>query len=66
MNFTFHYGPRVVCGVGASGDLERLLPAGPVLLVDDTSSSRWTLTVVGTLLRQHGVEAVFPLVLAQR
>jgi ATP-dependent DNA helicase RecQ len=42
------------------------VPAGPVLLVDDTVSSRWTLTVVGTRLRAAGVEAVFPLVLAQR
>ena len=42
------------------------LPSGPVLLVDDTASSRWTLTVIGALLRQHGADAVFPLVLAQR
>jgi ATP-dependent DNA helicase RecQ len=42
------------------------VPSGPVLLVDDTVVSRWTLTVVGGLLREHGVEAVHPLVLAQR
>jgi ATP-dependent DNA helicase RecQ len=41
-------------------------PAGPVLLVDDTASSRWTVTVVGAALRERGAEAVFPLVLAQR
>jgi len=41
-------------------------PSGPVLLVDDTVTSRWTLTVVGSLLREHGAPAVFPLVLAQR
>ena len=42
------------------------LPAGPVLLVDDTVSSRWTLTAVGALLREEGATAVFPLALAQR
>jgi ATP-dependent DNA helicase RecQ len=42
------------------------VPSGPVLLVDDTVSSRWTLTVAGALLRDGGAEAVFPLVLAQR
>ncbi|HEY8057894.1 MAG TPA: RecQ family zinc-binding domain-containing protein, partial [Acidimicrobiales bacterium] len=41
-------------------------PPGPVLLVDDTASSRWTMTVVGAALRERGTEAVFPLVLAQR
>ena len=39
---------------------------GPVLLVDDTVSSRWTLTVVGSLLAEHGAGPVFPLVLARR
>jgi ATP-dependent DNA helicase RecQ len=41
------------------------VPAGPVLLVDDVVDSRWTLTVVGFRLRQAGVPAVLPLVLAQ-
>jgi ATP-dependent DNA helicase RecQ len=41
-------------------------PEGAVLLVDDTVSSRWTLTVAGALLRDGGADAVFPLVLAQR
>ena len=40
------------------------MPAGPVLLVDDTVDSRWTLTVIGALLRQAGCPAVFPLALA--
>ncbi len=39
------------------------LPAGPVLLVDDTIASGWTLTVVGVLLREAGADAVLPLVL---
>lgn len=44
--------------------LQGNVPCGPCLLVDDMVDSRWTLTVVGALLRQQGVEAVIPLVLA--
>ncbi|HEX2849070.1 MAG TPA: RecQ family ATP-dependent DNA helicase [Acidimicrobiales bacterium] len=40
------------------------LPPGPVLLVDDTAESRWTLTVVGDLLRGAGCPAVHPFVFA--
>ncbi|MEO7837634.1 MAG: RecQ family ATP-dependent DNA helicase [Acidimicrobiales bacterium] len=40
-------------------------PPGPVLLVDDTVDSRWTLTVVGAELRAAGAAAVFPFVLAR-
>jgi len=40
------------------------LPAGPVLLVDDTVASRWTLTVAAWLLRRGGSGAVYPLALA--
>jgi ATP-dependent DNA helicase RecQ len=40
------------------------LPAGPVLLVDDTVGSRWTLTFAAWLLRSHGSAEVFPLALA--
>jgi ATP-dependent DNA helicase RecQ len=40
------------------------LPDGPALLVDDLVGSRWTLTEVGRLLRQHGCPAVLPVVLA--
>ncbi|MGG7510044.1 RecQ family ATP-dependent DNA helicase [Plantibacter sp. YIM 135249] len=36
----------------------------PVLLVDDRSDSRWTVTVAGRLLRRSGVGAVLPFVLA--
>jgi ATP-dependent DNA helicase RecQ len=39
---------------------------GGVLLVDDTADSKWTLTVVGALLRQASAGAVFPLVLLRR
>lgn len=36
----------------------------PVLLVDDIADSRWTLTIIGELLRQNGCRAVHPFVLA--
>jgi len=38
---------------------------GPVLLVDDTARSRWTLTVASSLLVEAGATAVLPLVLHQ-
>jgi ATP-dependent DNA helicase RecQ len=41
------------------------VPPGPVLLVDDLVDSRWTLTVVGALLRRAGAGEVHPLALAQ-
>jgi ATP-dependent DNA helicase RecQ len=37
---------------------------GPVLLVDDLASSRWTLTVAAQLLRRAGAPAVLPFALA--
>ena len=40
------------------------LLAGPVLLVDDMIDSRWTMTVVGMLLRQAGSGPVHPFALA--
>ncbi len=53
---------RVVVGP----DLAAVLPdlAGPVLLVDDLVSSRWTLTVAGRALRLAGAPGVLPLALA--
>jgi len=39
---------------------------GPVLLVDDLSDSRWTLTVAGRLLRRAGAPNVLPFTLALR
>ena len=42
------------------------VPEGGVLLVDDSADSKWTLTVVGALLRQAGAGAVSPLVLLRR
>jgi ATP-dependent DNA helicase RecQ len=42
------------------------LPDGPVLLVDDVSRTRWTLTVAAALLRAAGVPGVLPVVGQQR
>ncbi len=42
----------------------QVMPAGPVLLVDDMVDSRWTLTVAAWLLRSHGSGEVFPFALA--
>ena len=41
------------------------VPSGLVFLIDDIVDSRWTLTVVGQLLRQNGSGPVVPLVLAR-
>jgi ATP-dependent DNA helicase RecQ len=38
--------------------------SGHGLLVDDTVDSRWTLTVIGSLLRDAGAETVYPVALA--
>ena len=38
--------------------------SGPVLLVDDVASSRWTLTVAAQELRRAGAPGVLPFVLA--
>jgi ATP-dependent DNA helicase RecQ len=40
------------------------VPGTPVLLVDDMTDSRWTMTVVAALLRQAGSGPVFPVALA--
>ncbi|MDQ3544654.1 MAG: ATP-dependent DNA helicase RecQ, partial [Actinomycetota bacterium] len=41
------------------------IPAGPVLLVDDTYRTGWTATIAGALLTEHGATSVLPLVLHQ-
>ena len=39
--------------------------AGPVLLVDDTVDSRWTLTITAALLKEAGAGPVYPFALAK-
>jgi ATP-dependent DNA helicase RecQ len=40
-------------------------PTGPVLLVDDVSDSRWTMTVLGDLLIEAGSGPVYPFAVAK-
>jgi ATP-dependent DNA helicase RecQ len=40
-------------------------PAGPVLLVDDVSDSRWTMTVLGDQLIAAGSGPVYPFAVAR-
>ncbi|RIE09231.1 RecQ family ATP-dependent DNA helicase [Candidatus Cryosericum hinesii] len=47
-----------------SFELTGALPVEPVLLVDDTVDSRWTMTVAAWLLRSHGSGEVYPMALA--
>lgn len=49
---------------GAFQVLQEHTERGPVLLIDDVADSRWSLTVIGALLRGHGSGPVFPCVLA--
>ena len=42
------------------------LPPGPVLLVDDTYDSGWTITVVAHRLREADAGPVLPFVLTRR
>lgn len=50
---------------GSLKRVNRTLPNGPVLLVDDMVDSRWTLTVAAALLRAGKGGEVWPVVLAQ-
>jgi ATP-dependent DNA helicase RecQ len=43
--------------------VRRPLPNGPVLVIDDTWSSGWTMTVVADVLHSAGTGPVYPLVL---
>ena len=53
----FTVGPELAEGLSAH-------TGQPVLLIDDRADSRWTLTVAGRVLRQHGASAVLPFALA--
>ncbi len=45
-------------------EVSNVLPTQPVFLIDDIADSRWTLTVIGDLLRAAGSGAVYPFVFA--
>lgn len=50
--------------VDGSMEIRGRVPVGPVLLVDDMVSSRWTLTVAAWLLRKNGSGEVWPMALS--
>jgi ATP-dependent DNA helicase RecQ len=54
-----------VANVLGAFQVQSVIPAGPVLLVDDIVDSRWTLTVLTSLLREAGSGPVFPTCLAR-
>lgn len=54
-----------VANVDGAFALQGTPPAGPVVLVDDLVDSRWTLTVVGDLLRAAGSGPVYPFAVAK-
>jgi ATP-dependent DNA helicase RecQ len=60
MNNTFHQCQNID---GVFEVVDPVMP-GPLLLVDDVVHSKWTFTLVAALLRQAGVERVFPVALA--
>jgi ATP-dependent DNA helicase RecQ len=45
--------------------INETVPVGPVLLVDDVTDSRWTLTVLAVMLRERGSGPVHPFTLAK-
>ena len=45
--------------------LKNPVPAGPILLIDDVSDSRWTMTVIGALLGEAGAGPIYPFVIAK-
>ncbi len=53
---------RLVVGAALADAVREL--DGPVLLVDDLASSRWTLTVAASALCEAGADEVLPFVLA--
>jgi ATP-dependent DNA helicase RecQ len=62
---TMQNGSMLFRNVQGALSIEGSVPVGPVLLVDDTVDSRWTLTVAGWLLHQHGSGPVHPFAFAE-
>jgi ATP-dependent DNA helicase RecQ len=59
MQNSFHQARNVQRAFSVSHEV-----SGHGLLVDDIVESRWTLTVIGSLLRTAGAETVYPVALA--
>ena len=60
-----HNSAQQVANLWGAYDAEGAVPSGPVLLVDDLVTSRWTLTVAGAALLDAGSGPVFPFALAK-
>ena len=56
--------PQQYANVCEAFEIRGSVPAGPTLLIDDVVDSRWTLTVIGSLLKEAGVLFVYPFALA--
>jgi len=61
---TMHNSATQVSNIWGSFEVAEQVPSGVCLLVDDIVDSRWTLTVVGSLLRSAGSGPVVPIGLA--
>jgi ATP-dependent DNA helicase RecQ len=69
-------GPRPVAGTASAQRVmavtaslrlaTQTIPPGPILLVDDTYATGWTMTLAAALLGDAGADAVYPLVLHRR
>lgn len=60
-----HNSAQQYLNVADAFEISGNVPSGPVLLVDDVVDSRWTMTVIGVLLKEAGSGPVIPFVLAQ-
>jgi ATP-dependent DNA helicase RecQ len=61
---TMQNSAQQLANVEGAFDVRHPIPGGTALLVDDVVDSRWTLTHVGSLLKQAGCTSVIPLALA--
>jgi len=58
-----HNSAQQVANVSGAFEVVAAVPAGAALLIDDLVDSRWTITVVGGLIRSAGCAAVHPFTL---
>ena len=58
-------GAQQLANVDRAFEISGKAPTGSVLLVDDLVDSRWTMTVLGELLRRDGCARVYPFAVAK-
>lgn len=46
-------------------EIHGAVPTGPILLVDDVSDSRWTMTLIADLLAEAGAREIYPFTIAK-